>query len=332
MLLARLIRSSTFKAMFGGSLIVCLALVTAAAPPAPGPATVLVATAEPPLDAKLLDDALRTYLGPSRIEVRTTSAASEDLRSGLAASQRTNAVLRVSLLASGSVEILLMVLAPRRTILTTMPRTTRDADLYRTLALKVQELLRTTLDQPESETDRISSRPGKERLPSAVDGQLGYTAVVFPAGDLIQQGVLLRGLGLIGSHVRLGLGLRVLAPSNRQSGDTAFHLQTLPLVISAEYLWRAWPFEISPGLLLQGELWRAHTTAAAGSNTDWSTVAGAGASVAVRFYLTAAIRLSLQAGVVGLLLSNRYQIDGTTALDAARLEVPIDLALELGLW
>lgn len=320
-----------------GSLVAAAIWLAAAAPAPPGARTVLVATAVEPLRVDKLADALRTYLDARRVEVRTAPAvASDDLRADLGALAQAGAgedatsVLRITSTPDDAVEIALTDLPSRRTIITTIPRSERDEDLYRTLALKVQGLLRVSEEQPPP-PPAPPPAPSPAVEASAVDVQGGFSVVSFPVGDVTQAGIVVRPRWAVTPALRVGLGLRVMPSLERQSGGTLVRMRAIPLVAGIEGCWRSSRFELAAGFVVLAETRYAEATAGPRTRSDWALVPGVGPSLGVALRLGRTVRLSLQAAAIGLPWSNRYRVDGVTVLDASRFQVPVDLALDVGI-
>jgi hypothetical protein len=319
------------------SLVAVAAWLAVAAPAPAGARSVLVATAVEPLRVDKLADALRTYLDFQRVEVRTAPAVvSGDLRADLGAlaqagaGEQATTVLRITSAFDHAVEIALTDLPSQRTIITTIPRSERDEDLYRTLALKVQGLLRVTEEQPTAMAT-VAAAPPASSEPSVVDVQGGLTAVSFPLGDVTQAGFLLRPRWAMTPGLRLSLGARVMPAAERRAGGTDVRMRAVPLVAGIERCWRTSRLELAVGFVVLAEIRYAEATAGPATRSDWAFVPGAGPSLAFGIRLGRAVRLSLQAAAIGLPWSSRYRVDGATVLDASRLQLPVDLTLDVGI-
>jgi len=321
--------------------LVALAALLAAAPPGSVVAqrNVLLATAVEPLRVDKLADALRTYLDAGRVEVKTAAATSSgDLRADLdalvqaGAGEQATAVLRISASPTDAVEIALCDLASQRTVIASIPRSERDEDLYRTLALKVQGLLRVSEERPPP----APPIPAATVSPSAnaagaVDVQGGITLLTFPLGDVTQEGILLRGRWAVTPTVRLGLGFRVLPSVERRSGSTDVRMRAIPLMAGIERCWCGSRLEVAAGLVVLAEPRYAEATGEGATRSDWTFAPGGGLALGLAVRLSPVVRLSLQAAAIGLPWSSRYRVDGATVFDASRLEVPIDLALDVAI-
>src|SRR4029077_19452251 len=109
---------------------------------------------------------------------------------------RALAVVRAEHGPPGTVEIERCDLATDKALVVSVPRPERDADLYRTLALKIQAVLRATLSEARGELDpksslgrlvaeKESAPPPPPPAPPASAPQLaldvGYGLVAFPS-------------------------------------------------------------------------------------------------------------------------------------------------------
>jgi len=327
-------------AMVVGPSLLALAafLATAARDPTATGKNILVATAVEPLRVEKLADALRTYLDQNRVEVRTSPAASSgDLRADVSATVQAGAgenaatVLRIAPTDSDTIEITLSDLPSERTLMASIPRSVRDEDLYRTLALKVQGMLRTLLEVPTPAAAVSTFSRTDPAQAAKADIQAGLTVLAFPRGDVTQEGALLRGRWALTEAWRLGLGLRLLPVILRESGPTNVRMRIVPLVASIERRWRSSRFEIAGGLVVLAEARHVEATEGKARTGDWGLVPGAGFSVAFAVRLSQSIRLALQAAAIGLPWSDRYQVDGNTVLDASQLEIPVDLTLDIAM-
>src|SRR5437868_4288381 len=160
----------------------------------------IVVTTAPPLDSERLADALRVYLGEFGITVEVAPAdETDDLRQRIAdarhlgESVRAVAVIRAEPGTPDEVGIELTDLATDKTLIASMPKAARDEDLYRTLALKIQAILRATLSEarasldPHSAVGRLMSEspptiaappaaPSPAAPPGPLSLQVGYEA------------------------------------------------------------------------------------------------------------------------------------------------------------
>ena len=124
----------------------------------------IVVTTAPPLDSERLADALRVYLANSASPSRSPRPTrSDDLRQRIADARRLGesvravAVIRAEPGTPDEVGIELTDLATDKTLIATMPKAARDEDLYRTLALKIQAILRATLSEARGTLDPRSA-------------------------------------------------------------------------------------------------------------------------------------------------------------------------------
>jgi hypothetical protein len=240
----------------------------------------VVVTAAAPLDSQRLADALRTYLDEFGIHVQVAPAtAGGDLRSQLddarllGESVRAVAVIRAERETRGEVEVELYDLATDKALVAAVRRPVRDEDLYRTLALKIQAILRATLSeargelQPGSPVGRLlaandngaasetpPSRPETAHATATISapGSLapeppdrqarpathlalatGYAIVSFPVGGLVLQGVAVNGVVLPRPWLELTLGSAVLGPVHAAGGGVDAVMSVIPVSAAA---------------------------------------------------------------------------------------------------
>jgi hypothetical protein len=124
---------------------------------------VVVVMSAAPIDSQRLADAMRTYLSEFRVEVRTAPPGNQsDLRRELAETRqagdavRAIAVIRVASAHRDTIDIELIDRLTDKALLATIPRPRGDEDLYRSVALKVQALMRSTLSEAP---DLLAGRP-----------------------------------------------------------------------------------------------------------------------------------------------------------------------------
>ena len=196
----------------------------------------IVVTTAPSIDAQRLADALRVYLDEFGIRVETRPAGeADDLRKRLDDARqlgealRAVAVVRAEHGARGVVEIELIDLATSKALVVSVPRPERDEDLYRSLALKIQAVLRATLSEARADLDPRSSlgrlvaeRPARApevAAPAARTPQLaldaGYGVVSFPSDGPSFTGLAVRAAWRPRAHLELALGTAALGSATR---------------------------------------------------------------------------------------------------------------------
>jgi hypothetical protein len=307
---------------------------------------ILVVTAAAPLDAQQLADVLRTYLDGYDVEVRSAPAAPSagDLRQELAATRaaadevRAFAAIRIS--AQGeTVEVQLADELAKKSLVTTLPRPERDEDLYRTLALKVQLLLRSALY--ESAPTLTTTAPALARLvappPSAPRAprlalEVAYVLVSFPLGSLVQNGVVVGGR-FIHQRLELGLDVAALTPLTATRADVTALVHTIPIRLSAGVHLGKGRFDGS----LDGVAELLVVTVDASSpdqrvRSQRSVEPAFGMQAAARLHLGSVVRLYLRASALAIVTGDRYTADGAPLVDLARLQVGGEAGLFVSVW
>jgi hypothetical protein len=311
----------------------------------------LVVTAAPPLDADRLADVLRTYLDGYDVEVRARQAppSAGDLRQDLAATRsaadEARAFAAVRIATDGqTVEIQLVDALAKKSLVATLSRPRRDEDLYRTLALKVQLLLRSALY--ESAPTLATTAPTLARLVEPVPSpppppilraprlllEVAYALVTFPLGGVVQNGVTVDGR-FVRKRLEVALGVSALTSLTASRANVTAVIHTVPIVLSA-------------GLHLRGRRLEGSLDGAAellvvnvdASSSDQSvrserTVEPAlGLQAAGRVRLGSIVRVYLRASALGILTGDRYTANGVALVDLARLQVGAEAGLALAVW
>jgi hypothetical protein len=334
-------------------------LVTLAALQPAGPPDVVV-TAAPPVNAERLADALRTYLAEYGIRVETAGAtAGGDLRQQLDDARQTGeavravAVVRAEPGASGSIEIDLVDLATQKALVTSVPRAPRDEDMYRTLALKIEALMRATLSEAP---ERVASRSGVARLvapapapegvvasstpPAAPRWSLeaGYALLSFPlGGGATFQGLSAAGAFLPRPHLELGARVAGLASEQLPSGDVTAKVRVVPIAAFARARWSRARVELLAGPIFEAALVdispssSAMPPATVTVRASRDTILALGADVEARVRISAAAWLYLQPTALAVLSAPRYEVQGRPVFDASRFQVSAAAGIGLGL-
>jgi hypothetical protein len=314
----------------------------------------IVVTAAPSIDAQRLADALRVYLDEFgiRVETRATGEA-DDLRKRiddarqLGEALRAVAVVRAEHGARGTVEIELIDLATDKALVVSVPRPERDADLYRTLALKIQALLRATLSEARAELDPRSSLgrlvaeggapPPGEAAPPARPPRLGldvgYGLMSFPAGGSYFGGLAVRASWRPRAHLELGLGTAALASATASNGTVGATATVVPLHATARR-----PFGAGRAQLFVGPCVDATIIHVSPSSTNSTPVRstrnvmiGLGGEVEVRVAFLASAWLFGRAAALGVLNGERYDVAGSPLFDTSRLQLTAALGAGVGL-
>lgn len=322
--------------------------------PAPDAPQVVIA-AGPPVDAERLADALRVYLDEYGIRVEArSSAGGPELRQRLDEARqlgqavRAVAVVRIAHASAGAVEIELVDLATDKALLVSVPRTPRDEDLYRALALKIQALLRTTLSEARAELDPRSSLG---RLVAADAGagppasppqgearlalQVGYDVLAFPGGASFT------GLGARGSwrpspRVQLALSTAALGTEKASLGTVEAAAAVVPLHVALHVPVPMGAGEGRVAVWVGPSVEVAHVrVTATSSNTPVRStrnilVAG-GVEAEGRLTLVRGLWLFARGAALGVLNGERYNVAGTPLFDTSRLQLAAAFGAGVGL-
>jgi hypothetical protein len=337
----------------------------------------VVVTASAPLDPQRLADALRSYLDEYGIRVDAAAAGtSADLRNELADARRLGeavravAVVRVERVAPGTIEIEIMDLATEKALVATVPRPARDEDLYRSLALKIQAILRSTLSEardqmtPGSAVDRFVSEganaarsPPSSRkmspaeppqivtLPSSVGGaagesrrgsgrlalEAGYLVMAFPIDGPALQGLAATAVARLGHRLDLTLGSAVLSSIRAEGGGVEAVASIVPIFASARLNLTRKRAEV-----LFGPSAEAAVVSVAASSTavpvrsTRSLIAALGAEAEGRLALWDATWLFARGQALAVLAGQRYDVVGTPILDTSRFEITVAIGVGVG--
>ena len=309
----------------------------------------VLVTAAPSVDAERLAYALRTYLEGFSIEVLTAPAqAAADLRDQLAATNsagadvRAIAAIRVDA-GAGTVEIQLVDRVSQKSLMTVVARPSRDEDFYRTVALKVQALLRSALfEQVEQlktsapELVRLVAPPAPAPTPSAphrISIEAAYALASFPLGDLVQHGVEVSGRVELRRIFELGIGVQVLAPLRAVREDVSLALMDVPIILRAAVHLRRPRLEGAIGAIGELLVVALDTTSATSSvRSDRSVSPALGVEAAGRVRLASVVWLFVRASVLGVFDAQRYTVRGQPALDLSRLQVGGEAGLGVAVW
>jgi len=336
-------------------------LVTLAAVQPSGPPDVVV-TAAPPVNAERLADALRTYLTEYGIRVDTADAtAGGDLRQQLDDARRTGeavravAVVRAEPGASGSIEIDLVDLATQKALVTSVPRASRDEDLYRALALKIAARMRATLSEAP---ERVASRSGVARLVApapvpapATEGlvssptlsaaqrwslEAGYALVSFPLADgATFQGVSAAAGFLPHPHLEIGARVAGLGSERFQSGDVTATATLVPIAAFARARWSHARADVLAGPIFEAALAEISASSATMAANQFrpsrDVILAVGADVEARVRISALAWLYLQPTALAVLSAPRYEVQGQPLFDASRLQLSATAGIGLGL-
>ncbi len=304
----------------------------------------LVVTVAPPLDGQQLGDALRIYLEGVDVDVRTAEPE-PDLRAQIDATLRAGeaaravAALRIVTAESTSVEIQLVDRLTQKTLIARLPRSRRDEDFYRTLALKVQALLRATLSEEPEKVAAVAPAltPLVTAMPRPRERRLffdaAYTAFTYPTGAVVHHGVAIDARVDLGRRFELTLGIAGLAPVGAQKSDVTVLLYSVPIHIAVGLHLRRPRIEASLSGVVELLVLRLDSSSAASTvRSDTAVAAGFGGQLSGRVRLNAMLALYLRATVLGLVGTPRFTVRGETVLDPGDLQVSVECGLALSVY
>ena len=316
----------------------------------------VVVTAAPPLDSQRLADALRTYLDEFGIRVEVAPAtAGGDLRTQLddarhlGESVRAVAVVRAERETRGEIEVELYDLATDKALVASVRRPTRDEDLYRALALKVQAILRATFSeargdlQPGSPVGRllaandsaatvsVSASMGPERAdgqprPAHLALATGYTIVSFPVGGLVLQGVEVNGVVLPRPWLELTLGTAALGSVSAAGGGVDAVMSIIPVTAAALVRVARQRMELLFGpsaelAFVSVSVLSSPTSALPVLPSAHDLIVGLGGEAEARLRAWETTWIFARVSALGVLLGERYDVSGTPIIDASRFEL-----------
>ncbi len=322
---------------------------------APGVDVAITATA--PIDAQHLADVLRAYLDEYGVRVESAAATEPgDLRRQLADARqlgervRAMAVVRVQggegPGGRGTVEIDIVDLATEKVLIAEVPRPLRDEDLYRALALKIQASLRATLSEAP---ERLGPGSGLARLVGSGSGsaapardqpaagrlavETGYLLFVFPLSGVGLQGLSLSGAFAASRWLDVTLGTGLLGTARGEGNGVTAAGTVIPLLASARLRLSGERLEAMLGpaveLTYVGVTPQSSTTAV--RTTRYLLPAlGVDAEARLRFGASAWVYARITA--LGVLLGERYLVDGQAVLDTSRLQASASAGLGIAVF
>ena len=294
-------------------------------------AAVLRVTAEAPLSAERLGDALRSYLEGVEVDV-TPLGGTEDARARM-----EPGVVRVILHgshASGE-DAAVVVVDGEETIIARLPGAARTEDLYRAAALKVEALLK------RRASSVVVARPagsvGNAQEPSrhlSADRRwldAGVT-IMLPSDGPARKGLRLGGILRLGQRWRLGLGTYAESPQSTSSQGVNVSAWEIPMWLSLGFAWhqdrwQGWLDGVGQAAV------RRISAEAAGivSNSDTTLSPRAGGALSIGVTLAPGIRATARVSMLATLADTRYRVDGQVVWPAARALLLCELGLEYGL-
>jgi hypothetical protein len=313
----------------------------------------IVVTTAPPLDSERLADALRVYLGEFGISVEVAPAdQSDDLRQRitdarhLGESVRAVAVIRVEPGTPDEVGIELTDLATDKTLIATMPKAARDEDLYRTLALKIQAILRATLSEarasldPQSAVGRLVSEspptlaeppPVPQAPPGPLSVQVGYEARSLSNAGVVLQGAALTVTYSLRGRFELSLGTSLLTSTHHAGAGVDAVASLLPVLLGAHARWARQRVELLAGPILEVGVTSvtAFNSPTVPLRSSRDILLALGGETELRLRITGPAWGYLRAGALGVLDGPRYDIEGVPVLDTSGLELSLSAGVGL---
>ena len=312
---------------------------------AQAPERIVVSTV-PPLDTQRLADALRVYLGEFGIEVEVAPPdAADDLRQRIADARRLGesvravAVIHAQAGTPGEVDIELTDLATDKTLIASMPRAARDEDLYRTLALKVQAILRSTLSEargsldPRSAVGRLVSEgpaPPTAPLPGRLELAAGYGALSFAVDGVVLQGLAVSGTYSLSRWIDVSLSTALLSSTQVSSGGVNAFASLVPVLLGVRARWHKNRIALSAGPTAELAVTSVTAlpspqTVSVRSSRDILLALGAEAQAALR--IGGPAWAYVRGGALGVFYGPRYEIEGVPVLDTSRLQISLSAGL-----
>ena len=295
-------------------------------------AAVLRVSAEPPLSAERLGDALRSYVDGVEVTLAAPAVAADPAASPRVEPGEVGIILRVNRAGEQDAEVVLV--DGEETILARLPGALRTEDLYRAAALKVQALLQRRASPgvvtwpPLDLGERVAPSPPKQRARLWLGAGL---ALLLPSEGLARQGLRLgTGLGL-GRYWRLGLGVYLEPPQSSKSQGIDVSAWDLPFWLSLGFAWhqgrwQGWLDAVGHAAL------RRVSAEAPGivSSSDTALSPRAGGALELGLPLAAGLRASARVSLLAALADTRYRVDGQEVWPAARTLLLLELGLEYG--
>ncbi|MES1206559.1 MAG: hypothetical protein ABUS79_11545 [Pseudomonadota bacterium] len=313
------------------------------------PAQRIVVTTTAPLDAQRLSDALHVYLDEFGIAIESRPAdQAQDIRQRMTAARRLGetvravAVIRAEGDGRDSIEIELDDLTTQKTLIASVPKPPRDEDLYRTLALKIQALLRATLSEarqtldPASAEGRLIAGEGSgtaaTRGAAALGGRLSLEAG-YQALSLAAAGVVLHGLSAVGAwRVRgrfdVALGTAALGTMRASNGGVDAVAEIVPIFAAARVRWAWGRVQLLAGPA--GEAALASVTAFSATvpvRSARNVILALGVEGELRVAVGGPFDLFARGDALAVLEAPSYDVGGVSILDTSRLHLAASLGV-----
>jgi hypothetical protein len=308
----------------------------------------VVVTTAGPLDTQRLSDALHVYLDEFGIVIQSGPAdQAQDLRQRMAAARRLGetvravAVIRAEGDGRDTVEIELDDLTTQKTLIASVPKPPRDEDLYRTLALKIQALLRATLSEasgrldPRSPAGRLAAdNPGANEPGAALAGRValeaGYQALSLAAAGVVLQGLSVVASWRLGHRFDLALGTAALGTVHERSGAVQAFTQIVPLFAAARARWRAGRLELLAGPSAEAALASVNTVSSSDTvsvRSSRDVILALGVEGELRLAVGGPFVLFARGDAFAVLEAPSYDVEGVSVLDTSRLHLAISAGL-----
>jgi hypothetical protein len=295
-------------------------------------AATLRVSAEPPLSAQRLGDALRSYLDGAEVTVVPAEAAGQAGEGPPAEPGTVSVTLRGSRGLGEDAEVVLV--DGEETILARLPGALRTEDLYRTAALKVQALLQrraavaavTRPAEAIGDARAASPAPARDRL--WLDAGL---ALMLPTGGPSREGLRL-GSGLrLARRWRVALGAYLEPPQSTTSQGIDVKAWEIPFFLSLGFAWHQGRWQGFLDAVGHAAIRRISAEAAGiVSSSDTALSPRAGPALGFGFPLAPGLRAGARISLLAALVDTRYRVDGQVVWPAARLLVLAELGLEYG--
>jgi hypothetical protein len=330
-------------------------LPAAAQPPLRAPAQaepptrpLVIVSVMPPLDGQRLVDALAAYLDERGVKVElappvVAAALEERIEALRAAAAAAHALAAVHVQrAAASVQIDLVDMVTDKSLLSIASTPRRDEDLYRTVALKIQALLRATASEPEAgvEASPPMARLAAERIPPApaaaesarLSLRAGYALWAFAPGGLSAQGLAVDARARLAGRFEVSLGASALTAVRGKAGDASVSASVFPLDagVTARLVDRR--LQLLAGL--GGQVALVDATAS-GTGTAVRRVreplVAAGARVEARLPVGATTWLSASGALSAVVLGERFTVEGAPAVDMSSFVAVFGLGIGVAL-
>ncbi|HVY39843.1 MAG TPA: hypothetical protein VHM31_18020 [Polyangia bacterium] len=301
----------------------------------------IVVTTAGPLDAQRLSDALHVYLDEFGIAIDSGPAAEgQDLRQRMAAAQRLGetvravAVIRAEGDGRDTIEIELDDLTTHKTLIASVPKPPRDADLYRTLALKIQALLRATLSEarqtldPRSAAGRLAAADARATMDTSrsLDGRLaleaGYQALSLTAAGAVLQGLSAVASWRVARRFDVALGTAALTTVRVSRGGVDAVAEIVPLFAAARARWGWQRVEILAGPAAEAALASVTTVSATVPvRSPRNLMFALGIEGELRVAVGGPFELFARGDAFAVLDAPSYDVGGASILDTSRLHL-----------